>query len=177
MKSDLLRRRLYLFSERIGIRQSELALLLALVAVTLTAGLVSGFWPSPQAPFSEADYAALKAEFHARSARALREDSIRTAKFHFPEAYLAAETAETDSSMNNSAESVKKSSKKESGIVNINTATLAELERIPGVGPKTAEAILALRQKNGPFTSVEQLSAVKGIGPKKLEKLKPHVTF
>jgi comEA protein len=175
MKSDLLRRRLYLFSERIGIRQSELALLLVLAVIALTAGLVNGFWPKPESPFSADDYAELRKEFHERAQRALHDDSIRTAKFHHPEAFLAAE-AKKDSTVENTGKAAKKGGKSFSP-VNINVASLAELEQIPGVGPKTAVAILELRQKIGPFTSVEQLTAVKGIGPKKLEKLKPHVTL
>ena len=47
---------------------------------------------------------------------------------------------------------------------------------MPGIGPKKAEAIIALRQKR-PFTRVTQLLQVKGIGPKTLEKLKPKVTL
>ncbi|HEY8526893.1 MAG TPA: helix-hairpin-helix domain-containing protein, partial [Acidimicrobiales bacterium] len=56
--------------------------------------------------------------------------------------------------------------------VNINTATLDELDTLPGVGPATAEAIIAHREQNGPFTSVDQLLDVRGIGEAKLEQLR-----
>ena len=59
--------------------------------------------------------------------------------------------------------------------VNINTASQAELETIPGVGPVTAQAIIAWREDNGAFSSVEQLIDVNGIGPKTLEQLRDHV--
>lgn len=56
--------------------------------------------------------------------------------------------------------------------VNLNTATVQELDALPGVGPVTATAIVAWRQANGKFTSVDQLADVEGIGPARLEKLR-----
>jgi competence protein ComEA len=60
--------------------------------------------------------------------------------------------------------------------VNLNTATEAELDALPGVGPVTASAILAWRTSNGKFTDVEQLGEVDGIGPARLDKLRALVT-
>jgi competence ComEA-like helix-hairpin-helix protein len=57
--------------------------------------------------------------------------------------------------------------------VDVNTADVEELTRIPGIGPKTAEAIVAYRKDVGPFKTVEDLIEVKGIGPKKLETIRP----
>jgi competence protein ComEA len=59
-----------------------------------------------------------------------------------------------------------------SGPVNLNTATVEQLDELPGVGPVTASAIVAWRDANGPFTGVEQLGEVDGIGPARLEKLR-----
>lgn len=56
-------------------------------------------------------------------------------------------------------------------LININTATEAELDVLPGVGPSTAEAIVADREENGPFSTIEDLMRVSGIGEKKFEKL------
>lgn len=61
-------------------------------------------------------------------------------------------------------------------IVNINTATQAQLESLPGLGAKAAERILEYRQKNGQFKKVEDLMNVKGIGEKSFLKLKPRLT-
>ncbi len=59
------------------------------------------------------------------------------------------------------------------GVVNVNTATVAELELLPGVGPAKAQAILEARRERGGFKSVEELEDVKGIGPVALGRLRP----
>ncbi len=59
--------------------------------------------------------------------------------------------------------------------MNVNTATQAQLELLPGVGPALAQRIIADREKNGRYTAIEQLDRVKGIGPKTIEKLRPHI--
>ncbi len=59
--------------------------------------------------------------------------------------------------------------------VNLNTASQAELERLPRVGPKTAERILALRAEIGQFSEPDQLTRVKGIGVKTMDRLRPLV--
>ncbi|MGW6659453.1 helix-hairpin-helix domain-containing protein [Rhodococcus sp. NPDC055024] len=58
------------------------------------------------------------------------------------------------------------------GLVNLNTATEAELDGLPGVGPVTAAAIVSWRTSNGKFTDIEQLGEVDGIGPARLAKLR-----
>lgn len=60
-------------------------------------------------------------------------------------------------------------------LVVLNTATAEELQSLPGVGPKRAEAILALRTRLGHFKRVEDLLRVKGIGHASLRRLKPRV--
>lgn len=57
------------------------------------------------------------------------------------------------------------------GPIPINTADVATLEELPGIGPSLAEAIVRYRDENGPFVSVDQLLDVPGIGPAKLEQL------
>ena len=60
--------------------------------------------------------------------------------------------------------------------VNLNTATQADLEKLPGIGPVMAKAIMDYRQKSGGFKKIEELMNVKGIGEKAFLKLKPQVT-
>jgi len=59
-----------------------------------------------------------------------------------------------------------------SGLVNLNTASLAELTALPGIGDVKAQAIIDYREQNGSFTSVEQLLEVSGIGAKTMDKLR-----
>ncbi|MDR2686478.1 MAG: helix-hairpin-helix domain-containing protein [Oscillospiraceae bacterium] len=61
--------------------------------------------------------------------------------------------------------------------VNLNTATQAQLETLPGIGPVKAQAILAWRAANGGFANANQLLQVKGIGQKTLEGLLPYITW
>jgi competence protein ComEA len=61
------------------------------------------------------------------------------------------------------------------GTVDLNTATVAELDTLPGVGPVTAQRILAWRAEHGRFSRVEELQDVDGIGPKTYARLAPHV--
>ena len=56
--------------------------------------------------------------------------------------------------------------------MHLNTATLEELDTLPGVGPVTAQRIVDYREQHGPFSSVEELDAVSGIGPARLEQLR-----
>jgi|GEM_PF-740040 len=60
--------------------------------------------------------------------------------------------------------------------VNINTAGQRSLESLPNIGPSMAKRIIEYRSSVGGFKSVEQLGKVKGIGPKRLEQLRKHVT-
>ena len=64
---------------------------------------------------------------------------------------------------------------KPAGPINLNTGTVEEFDALPGVGPVMAAAIVAWRQANGRFSSVDQLGEVDGIGPARLERLRPLV--
>jgi competence protein ComEA len=60
--------------------------------------------------------------------------------------------------------------------LNLNSATAAELERLPGIGPALAARIVADRQRHGPYRRLEELDRVSGIGPTLLVRLRPLVT-
>ena len=61
-------------------------------------------------------------------------------------------------------------------VIDLNAADAYDLDRLPGIGPAKAEAILAYRAEHGPFQSVDDLLAVSGIGEVTLEDLRPYVT-
>lgn len=60
--------------------------------------------------------------------------------------------------------------------LNLNTATAAQLEALPGVGARTAALIIEYRQKNGGFKKIEELMNVRGVGEKSFLRLKPLIT-
>lgn len=64
----------------------------------------------------------------------------------------------------------------EAGPLDLNRATVEELEKLPGIGPTLAARIVAWRETQGPFRTVEDLLAIPGIGPKTLEGLRDKVT-
>ncbi len=61
--------------------------------------------------------------------------------------------------------------------INVNKATLKELQLLPAIGPTTAQEIILSRESQGPFHYPEDLLAVKGIGEKTLDKIRPYLVF
>jgi len=59
--------------------------------------------------------------------------------------------------------------------LDLNVANVKELEQVPGIGPKTAQAIIDFRHKSGRFHRVEDLLAIKGISQRKLDKMRPYL--
>jgi competence protein ComEA len=61
--------------------------------------------------------------------------------------------------------------------LDLNTATVEQLQQVPGIGPSTAKSIVNFRQKSGPFQRIEDLLAIKGISKARLEKMRPYLTI
>ena len=62
-------------------------------------------------------------------------------------------------------------------VVNVNTADAEQLQLLPRIGPALAERIISFRETNGPFKSPDEMVAVKGIGERSMEALKPYLTI
>lgn len=77
-----------------------------------------------------------------------------------------------DLSNSTSSESVKEKPK----LLNINTASIEELQTLPSIGPQTARKIIEYREAQGDFKSVDSLTEVKGIGEKTLEKVRHYIS-
>ena len=67
-------------------------------------------------------------------------------------------------------------SSSDANLININTATAEELDTLPGIGPTTAQKIIAYRQTNGPFATIEDILKVSGIGPATFDNIKALIT-
>jgi competence protein ComEA len=90
---------------------------------------------------------------------------------------LPEENSSTSSPSSHSASSPTSRNKpKPKGKINLNRATAAQLETLPGIGAKTAQNILKFRSANGGFRKPEEIMSVKGIGPKKYARLKNFIT-
>jgi competence protein ComEA len=63
------------------------------------------------------------------------------------------------------------------GKININTASIEDLDRLPGVGPATAQKIIDYRKQNGPFPNIEAIDNVSGIGPSKYAQMKDLISI
>lgn len=98
------------------------------------------------------------------------------AKIHVPAVGEAAANAPSGVAGESGATGGAAESNGTPGMVNINTATVDELETLPRVGPVTAQRIVDWRKEHGPFASVDELDAIDGIGPKLVESLQKLVT-
>ena len=80
-----------------------------------------------------------------------------------------------DIAINHEKESTNGQEPSYDGKIDINTATLQQLQMLPGIGESLAQRILDYRTEHGDFATVEQLTEVSGIGPSKLEDMKPYI--
>lgn len=81
-----------------------------------------------------------------------------------------------ETSLISGSETAAISESSDSGIININTATRRELQKLEGIGETKARAIIDYREQNGEFSSVDELVNVSGIGEKTLEKIRANIT-
>ena len=150
------------FRNHFALTSTENKVILFLVA-SFVAGMGIRMFRSAWNPVPTFDYAASDSEFAARSAVAEQPDSLSP-----DEDSVAAAAGEKHAAVSTSLSSVVH--------VNLNTAGSDELVGLPGIGPAMAGRIIAYRNQHGKFISVDDLSNVRGIGKKKLERLRPYCT-
>lgn len=120
-----------------------------------------------------------KAEPEAVNLAAMLQDGVQ---IHFPKkgenaaAPSVPRTSSTPSQTQSQTSAIVNQTPVVGNLVNINTAAQSELETLTGIGPKTAQAIIAYREANNGFARVEDLLLVKGIGAKKYDAIKGMIT-
>ncbi|WHZ21325.1 MAG: hypothetical protein OJF47_000437 [Nitrospira sp.] len=86
-----------------------------------------------------------------------------------------AEESESPTAVNGLPGESRAATQNQSRRIDLNQASLSDLEALPGIGPKLAQRVVEYRTLRGPFKKVEDLREVKGIGRKKFDRLRPHV--
>lgn len=188
----MLSRYTYFILDKLNITKAER---LAMVTITTLIVLVTtgAAMLRPDNPFPEEHYAYADSLFRALSEHKSIEHSELMARYDPPAgntettgallsgAQAAVPTASTQSASGTSNTGKTTSSSKRSAKVPalesiaLNSADATALARLPGVGPKTAEVIVAYRNENGPFQDLSHIMRVKGIGPKKWEQIRPYL--
>jgi competence protein ComEA len=155
---------LYRVQQRLAITRSEAAALVTLAALLLAGMVIERVNEgAPQAvPGSERAATDHRFQQAADRLRAAQEEEAETR-----------ESGNADASNKEERPPLTASS---GAAVNLNAASEAQLERLPGVGPVIAERIAAYRREHGPFAQAEHLERVSGIGPKTLAQLAPLVS-
>lgn len=174
-----MKRKIFFWVDRLHIRRSERIALVMLMTflVILTA---IAFHADQTPDFDPEHYAELEKEFAERSAQQRDEYEAIMARYTTTEHESG--TEESNHEVQEMKENVKTPEAGEptqeisdTTRININTADTGELQKLPGIGPAYSERIVEWRNTNGRFTEVEQLLEIRGIGPVRLEKLKPYI--
>ncbi len=152
--------RLYRLQQRLALTSAEASALL-FVAVVALVGLTAQHLDAQRAAFGPDHYAALYDELAARSAPADSTEADSTA------ADSVAATAEAPARI--------RSAKPGPVRMNLNTASAGQLQRLPRIGPKMAERVIAYREEHGPFARASHVVRVRGIGAKTFEQLEPYL--
>ncbi|MEM1094927.1 MAG: ComEA family DNA-binding protein [Bacteroidota bacterium] len=159
---------LYHLQQRMALTHYESIVLLVIIGFALVGGstrLISEQLmpiPEPGLPADHAAFAAAAAELNAVFASPATEATTEESEAA-PAPADVAEVAPPRPNVSRKAPTAR-------GPVNVNTATLAELDRLPGVGPALAQRIVDYREAHGAFARVASLERVRGIGPKTVAK-------
>lgn len=177
-----MRRKLYFWLERLEIKRSErIAVTLLLCFIACLSGILAMIEPSPN--YEEDHYQKLEKIFREKSEAFQREESVIMARYEPDGEILNSkrEKAYSNNTINsiNPSDTTRKKDRPVSTVdlININMATSEQLQKLPGIGPAYASRIVAWREKNGSFTSKNQLLEIKGIGDKRLARIKPLITL
>lgn len=175
-----MRRKVFFFLEKLEIKRSER------IAVTLLFGCLTVLscylgLSEPGTDIKPDQYAESEAEFERRSRLIQQEENAILARYRPGEANAGRvpdirESNGISAALPDTVEEPPDKVQTRDGtpdLINVNTASAEELQKLPGIGPAYSERIVEWREKNGTFTSKEELMEIKGIGEKRLEDIRP----
>jgi comEA protein len=177
-----MKRKLFFFLEKLQISKSERIAVSVLSLMVIITGAITLAW-SPKPEYSESEYEKLEQIFKEKSRELEQERDMIMARYEPLDIEIdGAKPVEPDEFDRASSDTIRppadqEKSKPAGSLININSATAEELLELPGIGPAYSKRIIDWRNKNGRFSSVDQLLEIKGIGEKRLASIKPLITL
>ncbi|MEX0723434.1 MAG: helix-hairpin-helix domain-containing protein [Gracilimonas sp.] len=176
MNLNDLKRKTFFWIERLQISRSEriaFTILLVLLAVLFSITL----FIQDTYQYSQEEYDEIVTEFEKRSTMLHQQEKELEEKYNPDLSVNNATEAPPESSIEtNETEKTSDSSEQSPiNLININTAGSAQLQTLDGIGPAYADNIIQYREANGGFDSIDELLNVKGIGPVRLENIRPFI--
>lgn len=175
-----MKRRIFFWLEKLKISSAERKSIAVLMVVLLGLSLCN--WAmSPAQPFAEGRYLELREQFKQRTAKLRGERKKRMERYFptidraSPQPVVLDTVPEEKPNHQPSADQPVEEKERIKKRINVNKADREALKALPGIGPAYSKRIIVYREKNGGFKTIEELKEIKGIGPKRLEKLKPFV--
>lgn len=174
-----MKRRLFFLLEKLEIKRSErIAISILFILLVILSGIVT--FNEPNANYSEAKYDELEKVFKEKSEQIKQEEQVILARYEPERDVSVSKFLSGDKSTKPKLPDTTDSEERQpeaDKIININTANKELLQELPGVGPAYSERIVNWREENGPYTSKDQLLEIKGIGDKRLARIKPLITL
>lgn len=167
------KRALFFFFERISLAKRERLAIFVLMGLLVLIELVYWVQPFVWPNKLEYDYVLLNQLIDQKTALIKQKHDSLMAHRYYPTEEIVADIQAPKPKKTSTKKAVKPKLELES--IDINTAELADWERLPRIGPKTAQAILDKRVELGGFSSIDDLLKVKGIGKKTFDNIKPYL--
>ncbi|MDR9364226.1 MAG: helix-hairpin-helix domain-containing protein [Balneolaceae bacterium] len=174
-----MKRRLFFLIEKLEIKRSErIAISILFILMVILSGIVT--FNEPNANYSEEKYAELEKVFKEKSEQIKQEEQVILARYMPERDVPVSNSLSSDNSTKPKLPDTTDSEERRpeaDKVININTANKELLQELPGVGPAYSERIINWREENGPYTTKDQLLEIKGIGDKRLARIKPLITL
>lgn len=183
-----MRRSYFLWLDKLKIKPAERKLMISLLCLLTVLSLINISLPEHQDKYHEAKDQHLEELFKKRSAQIAAERAVKMQRYNPENAELTQDRAmatisgsgkqaakSTQNTKNKPSAKKAPSNDNQQLRVNVNSADAATLQQLPGIGPAYARRIITYRNQKGAFKTPEELKKIKGIGPKRLEKILPYL--